>query len=109
MIDVAKIYYFIFGAISILGGLMGFLKKSSLISLVAGGLCGVLLIIAGLLLREKPSAGLVLGLVISIALAGQFTMVLMKAKKSGPGPHVIPMIVLGVIGIIVSVLGFAKN
>ncbi len=109
MIDVAKIFYFIFGALSIIGGLMGFLKKHSWASLIAGGLCGVLLIIAGLLLAEKPSAGLTLGLVLSLALAGQFISVLVKAKKSGPGPHVIPMIVLGVIGIIVSLLGFAKR
>jgi uncharacterized membrane protein (UPF0136 family) len=109
MIDVAKIYYFIFGALSILGGLMGFLKKSSWISLIAGGLCGVLLIIAGLMLREKPTPGLVLGLVISLALAGQFGMTLMHAKKHGHGPHVIPMLVLGLIGVIVSVLGFAKH
>ena len=69
MIDVTKIYYFVFGALTIVGGVMGFVKKASKISLIAGGLCGVLLLIAGLMLRDKPQAGLILGGVVSLALA----------------------------------------
>jgi uncharacterized membrane protein (UPF0136 family) len=55
MIDVTKIYYFIFGALTILGGVIGFVKKASSASLIAGGLCGVLLLIAGLLLRGQTA------------------------------------------------------
>ena len=44
MIDVTKIYYFVFGALTIVGGVMGYVKAKSAASLIAGGLCGVYLL-----------------------------------------------------------------
>ena len=105
MIDVTKIYYFIFGALTIVGGLMGFLKGSSK-SLIYGGLCGVLLLIAGLMLRDKPQAGLILGGVVSLALAGYFLHKFIDKFSWMPAGM---MSVLSLLGIIATVVGFAKR
>ena len=106
MIDMTKLYYFIFGALTIAGGIMGFVKKHSYASLVAGGLCGVLLLIAGLLLREKPQPGLILGLVVSLALAGQFLPKFIQKHSWMPAGK---MSVLSIIAIIMTALAFAKR
>jgi uncharacterized membrane protein (UPF0136 family) len=106
MIDVTKIYYFIFGALTIVGGVMGFVKKASKISLIAGGLCGVLLLIAGLMLRDKPQAGLILGGVVSLALAAQFLPAFLNKLNWMPAGM---MTVLSILGIIATLVGFAKR
>ena len=106
MIDMTKLYYFIFGALTIAGGIMGFVKKHSYASLVAGGLCGVLLLIAGLLLRDKPQQGLILGVVVSIALAGQFLPKFLAKHSWMPAGM---MSVLSIIAIIMTALAFAKK
>ena len=106
MIELAKNYYFVFGALTIAGGIMGFVKKSSYISLVAGGLCGVLLFIAALWLKDKPQNGLILGGVVSLALAGQFIPAFIKKFNWMPAGL---MAVLSVIGLIVTALAFAKR
>ena len=68
---VVKTFYFLFGAFTILGGAMGYAKARSTASLVAGGISGALLIVAGALLPTTVKGGLVLGLIVSAALAGR--------------------------------------
>ena len=106
MIDLTKIYYFIFGALTIAGGIMGFVKKHSNASLVAGGLSGVLLLIAGIWLKDKPQNGLILGAVVSFALAGWFGWKFIQKHSWMPAGM---MTVLSVIGLIVTLLAFAKK
>ena len=106
MIDLTKIYYFIFGALTIAGGIMGFVKKHSHVSLIAGGISGVLLLIAALLLKDKTQPGLILGLVVSLALAGQFLPKFLQKHTWMPAGM---MSVLSVIAIIVTLLAFAKK
>ena len=106
MIELAKNYYFVFGALTIVGGIMGFVKKGSHISLVAGGLCGVLLFIAALWMKEKPQNGLILGAVVSLALAGQFVPAFIKKFNWMPAGL---MAVLSVIGLILTVIAFVKR
>jgi len=106
MIEVTKIYYFVFGALTIIGGVMGLVKGKSTISLIAGGLCGVLLLIAGLLLRDKPQAGLILGGIVSLALAAQFLPKFIAKFNWMPAGM---MIVLSILGIIATLVGFAKR
>ena len=106
MIDLTKIYYFIFGALTIGGGVMGFVKKGSVASIVAGGICGLLLIVAGVLLPEKAQAGLIVGAVISLALAGQFVPKFLATHAWMPAGM---MSILSVIGIAMTVLAFAKR
>ena len=106
MIDVTKIYYFVFGALTIAGGIMGALKGKSTISLITGGLCGVLLLIAGLLLKDKPQAGLILGGVVSLALGAWFLYKSIDKFNWMPAGM---MSVLSLLGIIATVVGFAKR
>ncbi len=81
-----------YGLIALIGGLIGYLKAGSVASLIAGGASGVLLIVAGLLMGSKPRAGLVLGLVVSLALLGRFVS---GAIKSGPSAIALVMIIGG--------------
>ncbi len=106
MIEIAKNYYFVFGGLTIVGGIMGLVKKGSYISLVAGGLCGVLLLISALWLKTKPQNGLILGAVVSLVLAGQFIPAFIKKFNWMPAGL---MAVLSVVGLIITALAFAKR
>ena len=102
----ARIYFIIFGLLTIVGGVIGYVKAGSTMSLMAGSIAGVLLLIAAFLLPGNLMLGLILALVISIALAGQF---IPKFIKTG---HVMPaglMSVLSVIGIVMAVLALIRK
>ncbi len=60
MLPFAKIYFIVFGFLTIVGGYMGF-RAGSTISLVAGGVAGVLLAAGGYLLRAD-AVPIILGL-----------------------------------------------
>jgi uncharacterized membrane protein (UPF0136 family) len=105
MLEFAKLYLYLFGALTIAGGVMGFVKAGSRASLIAGGVSGVLLLVAGYLVGAgNVVAGLVLGLVLSLALAGQFGPKFFRTRKVMPAGM---MAVLGAIGIVVAALGLA--
>ena len=106
MIDLTRIYYFIFGALTIAGGVMGFVKAGSKASLIAGGVSGVLLLLAGWLVRDKVYVGLGLGLVVSIALAGRFVPGFLETKKMMPAGM---MAILSVIGIVLTAVALARK
>ncbi len=67
----AKIYYIVFGILTIVGGVVGYMKGSKA-SLIAGGVCGVLLLVAAFLFAGSAQWALFLGLIVSVALAGKF-------------------------------------
>lgn len=107
MIEPTKIYFFVFGALTVLGGLMGFIKKKSRASLIAGGMTGALLIVAGGLMQDgRAQAGLILGLVVSLALAGQFVPKFLRTRSMMPAGM---MAVLSVIGLVLGALALAKG
>jgi uncharacterized membrane protein (UPF0136 family) len=106
MIDLTKTFYIIFGLLSIAGGVMGYLKAASPASLIAGGISGILLIVAGVLLRDKTTAGLILGGVISLALLGRFLPIFLAKQTWMPAGM---MAILGGIGVILTVLAFVKR
>ena len=72
MIHFTTLYYFFFGVLTIAGGILGYVNKKSLPSLIAGGVSGVLLFVAGFLIPFRFQPGLILGLVVSVVLAGRF-------------------------------------
>jgi uncharacterized membrane protein (UPF0136 family) len=107
MLEFAKLYLILFGVLTSAGGVKGFVKAGSRASLIAGGVTGALLLVAGYLVGSGSFvAGLVLGLVLSLALAGQFGPKFFRTRKIMPAGM---MAVLGVIGIAVTVLGLAQK
>lgn len=101
MIDLTKYYYLIFGVLTIAGGVMGYVKAGSPASLIAGGIAGLLLIGAGLLFATHTQPGIILGLIISLALAGRFVPVFMTKYTFMPAGM---MSVLSIIGVVLGVL-----
>jgi uncharacterized membrane protein (UPF0136 family) len=93
----AQIYYYLFGLIAIAGGAMGYARAKSKASLIAGGLSGALLIIAGLLSPGVP--GFVLALIVSVLLLIHFGRSYAAKRKPMPA---IPMIVLSGICIVLT-------
>ena len=50
MVGPAKIYFIIFGLLTIVGGVIGYVKAGSTASIVAGAISGIALIVAAYLL-----------------------------------------------------------
>jgi uncharacterized membrane protein (UPF0136 family) len=103
MLELARFYFFVFGVLTIAGGVMGFVKAKSKPSLIAGGISGAALIVSGYLIGTGTNTrlGLFLGLIVSFALAGRFVGTFLKTKKVMPAGL---MAALGIIGMIVSAL-----
>jgi uncharacterized membrane protein (UPF0136 family) len=96
-----QVYYFLFGLLAIIGGAMGYARAQSKPSLIAGGVSGALLIIAGLLFPSVP--GFVLALIVSVLLLAHFGRSYAAKKKPMPA---IPMIVLSGICIILTAIAW---
>ncbi len=84
MIKVTTFYYFIFGVLTILGGVIGYVNKKSVASLVAGGISGALLLLAGYLVPLRFQPGLMIGLVVSVMLAGRFIPHYLETRRVMP-------------------------
>jgi uncharacterized membrane protein (UPF0136 family) len=93
----AQIYYYLFGLVAIVGGAMGYARAKSKASLIAGGVSGALLIIAGMLAPRVP--GFVLALIVSVLLLVHFGRSYAAKRKPMPA---IPMIVLSGICIVLT-------
>ncbi len=98
---VTQIYYFIFGLIAVLGGAMGYARAKSKASLIAGGISGGLLIVAGLLYPGLLSS--ILALIVSVLLLVHFGRSYAAKKKTMPA---IPMIVLSGICIVLTAIAW---
>lgn len=72
MIGAAKIYFIVFGLLTIVGGVIGYSSKGSVASIIAGSVSGILLVAAAFLLPNQTAIGLALAAVVSILLAGRF-------------------------------------
>ena len=92
---------FIYGALALVGGLIGYQQARSKMSLISGSISGVLLIIAGVLLVQNNSVGLWLSKIISLILVAVFVSRLVKTKKFMPAGL---MVIVGVATFIASFL-----
>ena len=101
-----KIYFIIFGILTIAGGIMGYVKAGSTPSLIAGSITGILLIVAALLLPAHQLAGLMLALVVSLLLAAQFLPKFLRTGKAMPAGL---MSILSVIGLIWAMVALVKK
>ena len=106
MIGPAKIYFIIFGLLTIVGGVIGYVKAGSTASIVAGAISGIALIVAAYLLPGNVALGLIIAGVVSIALAGRFIPAFMKTGKVMPAGL---MAILSVIGVIVAIVAWIKK
>lgn len=106
MIGPAKIYFIIFGLLTIVGGVIGFVKAGSTASIIAGSISGILLIVAAYLLPGQVVLGLAIAGVVSLLLAGRFILAFMKTGQAMPAGL---MSVLSVIGVIVAIVAWIKK
>ena len=83
-------------------GILGFVKAKSRASLFAGGVSGVLLVVAGMMALKNPPVGYVVGAVVSGLLLGRFVPVFLKTKVWYPAGI---MAVLAVLGVAAGVAG----
>ena len=106
MIGPAKIYFIIFGLLTIVGGVMGYVKAGSAASVIAGSVSGILLLLAAFLLPNNLAAGLAIALLVSAALAWRFVPAFMNTGQVMPAGL---MSALSVIGVIVAIVAWVKK
>jgi uncharacterized membrane protein (UPF0136 family) len=106
MIGPARIYFIVFGILTIAGGVIGYLKAGSMASIIAGSITGILLLVAAFLLPQNLAAGLALAVIVSLLLAVQFVPKFIQTGKAMPAGM---MSVLSVIGIILGILAWVKK
>jgi uncharacterized membrane protein (UPF0136 family) len=102
----AKIYFIVFGLLTIAGGIIGYVKAGSVPSIVAGAITGVLLLVAAFLLPEHQALGLGTALIVSLLLAGYF---IRKYLQTGTVMPAAIMSVLSVIGIIAAIVAWVRK
>ncbi len=101
-----RIYFIVFGVLTIAGGIIGYIKAGSTASIIAGSITGILLLVGAWLLPEHTVAGLAIVLIISFVLAAQFVPKFISTGKAMPAGM---MSILSVIGIIVGIVAWVKK
>jgi uncharacterized membrane protein (UPF0136 family) len=101
-----KIYFLIFGVLTIAGGIIGYVKAGSVPSIIAGSITGILLLVAAFLLPEHRAVGLATALIISLLLAGQFVPKFLRTGRAMPAGL---MSILSVVGIILAIVAWIKK
>lgn len=106
MLGAAKIYFILFGILTIAGGIVGYAKAGSVVSIIAGSISGILLLVAAWLMPDHQAAGLIVALVVSVLLAGQFVPKFFSTHKVMPAGL---MSVLSVLGIVVAIAAWLRK
>jgi uncharacterized membrane protein (UPF0136 family) len=104
--EAARIYFIVFGALTIVGGIVGYLKAGSVASIIAGSITGVLLLVAAFLLPEHRTIGLASALIVSLLLAAQFVPKFLRTGRVMPAGM---MAILSAIGIIAVIVAWVKK
>lgn len=106
MLAAAKIYFFIFGVLTIAGGIVGYVKAGSTASIIAGSISGLFLIGAGFLLPEHRAAGLIIAALVSLLLAARFAPKFFNTGKMMPAGL---MAILSALGLIAAIVAWFKD
>ena len=101
-----KIYFIVFGLLTIAGGLMGYVKAGSTASLIAGSISGVLLLVAAFLLPGHVVAGLTIAIIVSLLLAGRFLPAFVRTGKLMPNGI---MALLSILGIVLAIAAWMRK
>jgi uncharacterized membrane protein (UPF0136 family) len=104
--EASKIYFIVFGVLTIAGGVVGYVKAGSVASIIAGSITGVLLLVAAFLLPEHRAIGLATAFIISLLLAAQFAPKFLRTGRVMPAGM---MSILSVIGIIAAIVAWVKK
>jgi len=104
--EAARIYIIVFGALTIVGGIVGYLKAGSVASIIAGSITGILLLVAAFLLPEHRTIGLATALIVSLLLAAQFVPKFLRTGRVMPAGM---MSILSAIGIIAVIVAWVKK
>lgn len=98
-----------YGTIAVIGGIVGYIRANSKISLVSGSFCGLLLIFAAVMQLQGQTWGLLLAAAVTAGLAGLlvfFAFRLAKTRKFLPAGL---MTVLGMLALAVMVHALAAK
>ena len=104
--EAAKIYFIVFGVLTVAGGVVGYVKAGSVASIIGGSITGVLLLVAAFLLPEHRAIGLATAFIISLLLAAQFAPKFIRTGRLMPAGM---MSILSVIGIIAAIVAWVKK
>ncbi len=99
-----SILYYVYAVLLVVGGVLGYARAKSAPSLTVGVAAAVLTVVAALLLRHHPRAGLGLGVLVSLALGAFFFQRYQETKK--PMPALLVLVMSGIV-LLASVLRFA--
>ena len=83
-----------YGIIALVGGIIGYVKAQSKISLISGGITGLLLILSGVIQLQGQGWGLILATVVTAVLVISFAVRLAKTRKFMPAG------LMGVLGLV---------
>ena len=106
MLNIARIFFFVFAAFTALGGIMGFVKANSKASLIAGVVSAALLAVSGWLMASRATVGCVMGLIVSLLLLGRFLPAYLKKGVAMPA---LPMSILSVVAIGLAIAGLVRR
>ena len=106
MLVPTKIYFIVFGLLTIAGGIMGYVKAGSNASLIAGSLSGLLLLLAAFLLPNRASLGLALGGIVSLLLIGYFLPAFVRTGKMMPAGM---MSLLSILGMVLAIVAWIRK
>jgi len=104
--DATRLYLFVFGALTIAGGIMGYAKAGSTASIIAGSISGILLLMGAWLMPTNQVAGLAVSLVVSLLLLIYFASKFMRTSAFMPAGL---MSILSVIGIVMVIVAWLKK
>ncbi|MEM6450729.1 MAG: TMEM14 family protein [Cyanobacteria bacterium P01_D01_bin.105] len=83
-VPIAAVTTLVYGVLSIVGGMMGYQKAGSKVSLISGLVSGLLLLVGAYLLFGGILTGLILSGLVSLLLVIVFVIRLIKTKKFMP-------------------------
>ncbi len=105
-INIAIIAALAYGILAIVGGIIGYTKVGSKISLISGSISGLLLIISGIIQLLGINWGLIFSLFITTILVITFIIRLVKTRKMMPAGL---MILSGIAAVAVMVYQISLN
>jgi uncharacterized membrane protein (UPF0136 family) len=105
MFGPTKAYFIGFGSLTVAGGVMAYIKVSSAIWLIAGGI-SFLFLVTAFLLPNHIVAGLIIGAVVSVLLVGYFRPAFFRTGTITPA-GMVP--ILSIPGVVFAVLAWIRE